>query len=84
MEKLSIKALAVAGGALWGVYMLLIAWSAWLFNWGTGFVTVMSSIYIGFTPTFLGGVIGAVWGFIDGAIAGAVIAWIYNIAAAKR
>jgi hypothetical protein len=84
MEKLNIKALAMAGGALWGVYMLLIAWSAWLFNWGTGFVTAMSSIYIGFTPTFLGGVIGAVWGFIDGAIAGAVIAWIYNIAAAKR
>jgi hypothetical protein len=83
MDKLNIKALAIAGGVLWSLYMLLVGWSAWLFNWGTGFVSTMASIYIGFTPTFVGGIIGAVWAFIDGVIAGAVIAWVYNRTAGK-
>jgi hypothetical protein len=84
MEKLNIKALALAGGVLWGLYMLLIGWAAWLFGWGTGFVTAMSSVYIGFHPTFFGAIAGAIWGFADGAIAGAIIAWVYNAAARKR
>jgi hypothetical protein len=83
MNKLNIKALCLAGGVLWGFYMLFIGWFAWLLGWGTAFVVTMSSVYIGFTPTFLGGVIGAIWGFVDGAVAGAIIAWVYNLAATK-
>ncbi len=78
MGKLNIKALAIAGGVLWSLYMLGIGWLSWLFNWGTNFVTAMSSVYIWFKPTFFGAIIGAVWGFIDGSIAGAIIAWVYN------
>ena len=37
----------------------------------------------GLCPTFLGGIIGAIWAFIDGAIAGAIIAWVYNKVAPK-
>jgi hypothetical protein len=84
MDRLNVKAFAIAGGLLWGIYMLMIGWAAWLFNWGTAFVATMSSIYIGFRPTFLGGVIGAVWGFFDGAVAGAIIAWVYNGVAKKK
>jgi hypothetical protein len=83
MEKLNVKALALACGVLWGLYMLCIGWAAWLIAWGTGFVTAMSSVYIGFAPTFLGGIIGAIWGVVDGAVAGAIIAWVYNKAARK-
>ncbi len=82
MEKLNVKALAVGLGASWGVCMLFVGWVS-IFGWGTKFVEMMSSVYIGFTPTFLGGIIGAVWGFIDGAIGGAIIAVVYN-AIAKR
>jgi hypothetical protein len=84
MDRLNVKALAIAGGVLWGMYMLLIGWAAWLFNWGTGFVVAMSSVYIGFRPTFFGGIVGAVWGFIDGAVAGAIISWVYNSVATKK
>jgi hypothetical protein len=84
MDRFNVKALSIAGGVLWGMYMLLIGWAAWLFNWGSGFVAAMSSVYIGFRPTFFGGIVGAVWGFIDGAVAGAIIAWVYNSVAKKK
>jgi hypothetical protein len=84
MGKLNVKALAIAGGVMWGVYMLFIGWFSWLFNWGTNFVVAMSSVYIWFRPTFIGGIIGAIWGFLDGAFAGAIIAWVYNMAAKKN
>ncbi len=45
---------------------------------GTTFVSAFSNLYIGYGPTFVGGIIGAVWGFFDGAVAGAVIALVYN------
>lgn len=83
MNKLNIKALAVAGGILWGLYMLFIGWSAWLLGWGTDLVATISSLYIGFEPTFVGGIIGAIWGLVDGAIAGGIIAWVYNVATGK-
>lgn len=84
MEKLNVKALALGGGVLWALYMLLLGWLAWIFGWGTGLVTTMSALYIGFHPTFFGGIVGGIWGFVDGAIAGAIIAWVYNSAARKR
>ena len=83
MEKLNIKALAVGLGVSWAVCMLFLGWVS-IFGWGTKFVEMMSSVYIGFTPTFLGGIIGAVWGFIDGAIGGAIIAFVYNAIAKKK
>ena len=82
MDRLNIRALALAGGVLWGLYMLFIGWAS-MFGWGTNFVATMSSLYIGFRSTFIGSIIGAIWGFVDGAIAGAIIAWVYNMAAKK-
>ena len=83
MEKLSVKGLAVGLGVSWAVCMLFVGWTS-IFGWGVKFVETMSSVYIGFTPTFLGGAIGAIWGFVDGAIGGAIIALIYNAIVRKR
>ena len=77
MEKLNVKALAVGIGVLWAIYVLFIGWVA-AFGWGTELVTVLSSLYIGYSASFVGGIIGGIWAFIDGAIAGAIIAWVYN------
>jgi len=77
VEKLSVRGLAVGLGVFWAVCMLFIGWAS-MFGWGVRFVEMMASVYIGFEPTFLGGIIGAIWGFIDGAIGGAIIAIVYN------
>ena len=83
MEKLSVKGLAISLGAAWALCMLFIGWVS-IFGWATNIVEVMSPVYIGFKPTFLGGIIGAAWGFVDGAIGGLIIALIYNAVAKKK
>lgn len=83
MKKLNVKALAIALGVSWAVYILFIGWAS-IFGWGTKFVEMMSSVYIGFTSTFLGGIVGAIWGFIDGALGGAIIALVYNAIVRKE
>ncbi len=83
MGKLNVKALAVALGASWAICVLFLGWVS-IFGWGTKIVEMMASVYIGFAPTFLGSVIGAGWAFVDGAIGGAIIAFVYNAIIKKR
>ncbi len=83
MEKLNVKGLAIGLGVAWSFCMLFIGWAS-IFGWSANIVEVMSSVYIGFKPTFLGGIIGAAWGFVDGAIGGLIIAIIYNAVAKKK
>lgn len=77
MNKLSANALGVGAGILWAIYVFFCGITA-IFGWGTALVTTLSSLYIGYSASFGGAIIGAVWGFVDGYIAGAVVAWIYN------
>jgi len=80
MDKLRIIPLAVAFGAVWALGVLFLGWAA-AFGWGTALVEMMGSLYLGYGASFLGGIVGALWAFVDGAIAGALIAVIYNVAA---
>ncbi|MDH3230496.1 MAG: bacteriophage holin [Alphaproteobacteria bacterium] len=82
MERLKIIPLAVAFGAVWALGVLFLAFAA-AFGWGTALVELLASLYLGYEASFLGGVIGALWAFVDGAIAGALIALVYNLAAGK-
>ena len=78
MNKCQPLALGVAIGVLWAVYVFLLAIIA-MFDWGTDMVRVLASLYIGYEASIIGAIIGAVWAFADGFIAGFVIAWIYNL-----
>jgi len=69
MERLSVKGLAVGLGASWGLCMLFVGWAS-IFGWGTEFLEVTASIYIGFSASFVGGIVGMIWGFVDGAVGG--------------
>ena len=77
MDRLNVKALAGGLGVSWALCILLAGWASAL-GWGERFVEVMSSVYIGYASSFFGGIIGAAWGLIDGALGGAVIAIVYN------
>ena len=83
MEKLNVKALAVALGLTWGFLVLCMGWTS-AFGWGTRLVEVMSSVYIGYAPSFIGGIIGALWGLFDGAVGGLIIALVYNAIARTK
>ena len=75
---LSIRACGLTLGIFGGASMFLLAW--WLILTGNaeGPTTLFERIYIGYSFTPMGSVIGAVWGFIDWGIAGAIFAWLYN------
>jgi hypothetical protein len=80
MNKCQPLPLGIAIGVLWAVYVLFVGIVA-MFGWGVGLVEALSSLYIGYAASIIGAIIGAIWAFVDGFIAGVVIAWIYNLAA---
>ena len=78
MAKLDIKAFGLALGIVWGAAMFLLGLTTMWWNWGEGLQFIFGTLYIGYKPTFLGSIIGGVWGFIDAGIGGVVVAWLYN------
>ncbi|MDH4260171.1 MAG: hypothetical protein OEW16_07685 [Gammaproteobacteria bacterium] len=79
--KMNIKALAIAIGVVWSACVLLVgvAHLVWP-GYGVAFLDLVASIYPGFHPAngFVAMIVGALYALIDGAIGGAVIAWLYN------
>jgi len=76
--RLDPKALALAGGILWGAGAALLAWIAMATNMALPIVELLSHGYIGMAPTFVGGLIAGAWGFIDAGIGCWLFAHIYN------
>jgi hypothetical protein len=80
---LSIKALAVAGAVLWGGCFLLTGIANLAFpSYGVAFLELGASLYPGYAgPVGFGSVIVVtLYALLDGAVAGAVFAWVYNFA----
>jgi len=76
--KLNVKAFALTAGILWGAAVFIA--TVWLLAMGSGGSTIslLGNFYLGYSFSPLGAVIGLVWGFVDGAICGALFAWLYN------
>jgi len=72
------KALALTLGGTWGGGVFLLGLMAAFLEWGTPMVELLGSVYLGYGPTPVGSLIGLVWAFIDGAIGGFILAWVYN------
>ena len=49
-------------------------------GYGQGFLEVMASVYPGYhaTSNFGDVIVGTLYGLVDGAVGGAVVAWLYN------
>jgi hypothetical protein len=78
MAKLDVRAFGLALGLVWGGAMLLLGVVDIFTPWGDGIGAIMSTAYIGYSPTPLGSVIGGLWGFCDAGVGGVVTAWLYN------
>ena len=78
MAKLDVKALALSLGIVWGACLLIMGLIASVFDWGVTFIALMSTLYVGYNASFLGAIIGGIWGFFDAGIGGLVIALLYN------
>lgn len=79
--KLSIKALTYACAIVWGLAVLLVGVANLLWPpYGAAFLGLVSSIYPGYkaVANLANVVVGTLYALVDGAIGGAVFAWIYN------
>ncbi len=82
--KLSVKALAITAGVLWGAAIFLtgIANLIWP-GYGLAFLELAESLYPGYGIGGFGSVIVAtLYAILDAAVAGAIFAWLYNRLAA--
>ena len=81
--KLNIAAFALAFGIWSGGGIFLMTW--WLLGLGAeaGTMSFLETAYPGYAMSPLGSFVGMVWGFIDGGICGAILAWLYNLFAKR-
>ncbi len=76
--KLDVRAFAVSCAFVWGFGLLLATWWIIAYDGPSDQATFLGSIYRGYTITLVGGLVGFIWALIDGLIAGAIFALIYN------
>ena len=77
-------ALATAVGTLWGGAILLIGLAEFLWpDYGRAFLELAASIYPGYDAGRSASqvLLGAGYGFVDGAVGGFLLAWIHNLVA---
>lgn len=76
---LNIRAFALAF-AVWSAGgLFLLTWWLILLGAGPGTMSFLETAYPGYSMTAAGSLAGMVWAAIDGAVFGAVLAWLYNV-----
>ncbi len=80
--KLDVRAMAISVGLIWGVLAMFLVGLANLIwsGYGQGFLDVMATVYPDYNATASFGqvIVGMAYGMVDGAICGALFAWLYN------
>ena len=75
---LNAKNLGIAGGIVWGAAVLIVTLVSVGTGYGVAFLTLLASLYPGYSISVVGAVIGLIYGFIDAFIGLYIFAWIYN------
>lgn len=78
---LSVRGLALTSAIFWGGSILLVGLVALAApGYGDAFLEICASIYPGYDHTGGSGdlLVGSLYGLVDGAVGGALFAWIYN------
>jgi hypothetical protein len=83
-KRLSVKSMATAAAVLWAGAVLFVAVGNILApDYGEDFLEILSSIYPGYDgdPEAGSAVLVTFYALLDGAVFGAVLAWLYNLSA---
>lgn len=70
--------MAMAMGLVFAIGTLVMGWYSALTGRADVMIQMMGTVYVGFGPTFLGAIVGAIWAFIEGAIFGYLLSFFYN------
>ncbi len=85
--RFNIIALAITTGLFWGAAILLVSLANLIWpEYGVALLDVAASVYPGYQAgTGIGSVIvGTLYALVDGAVAGAIFAWLYNFVASRH
>ena len=78
MFLINSKSLGLAGGVIWGVFIMLVTWITLLTGCGFVFLSTLADLYPGYSISFLGSIVGLIWGFVAGFIKLYALGWLYN------
>ncbi len=84
--RLDMKASTIAVAILWGAVVFLVGIGNLIFTgYGEAFLQMVASLYPGYhaTASFGQVIVGTLYALVDGAIAGLVVSWLYNLLAAR-
>ena len=76
--RIDVKTFALTCALFWGVGLFAMTWWIIAFGGATGDMTFLGRVYLGYSITPVGSLIGLVWAFLDALIAGAIFAWLHN------
>ena len=85
--KFNLTAMAFAGGLVWGGAILCVAVANLVWpTYGRALLDVVASVYPGYHPgSGASSVItGSLYALVDGAVAGALFGWLYNLLTRSR
>ncbi len=78
-HKIKPLALGLSLGIVWGVVLFSTTWLSYFTGYGRLMLDVLAgSIYPGYSISPLGSFLGLFYGFIDLAVMGTLVGWIYN------
>jgi len=75
---LDAKNFGLAGAILFGAVMFILTIISAATGYANQFLMLVSTIYPGYTVTYLGSLVGLIYGVIDGFIGCYIFVWIYN------
>jgi hypothetical protein len=76
--KLRVRAFALATGIVWGFGIFAVTLWAVIASRGLTLAHI-EGYYLGYTVSVGGAFVGLIWGFVNGFVAGALLAWLYGI-----
>ena len=76
--KLNIKALALSMGITWGLVVFLLTIWFLVMGYNGTFLSKLGSVYLGYSVSLFGAVVGFAYGFVDGFFGGMLIGYLYN------
>ncbi|WP_337872707.1 hypothetical protein [Ignavibacterium sp.] len=72
------RAFGLSIGVVMGLSVMLLTWILLLRNSPGEIMSKLNSVFLGYSYSWGGGVIGFIWGLIFGFILGVLIVWLYD------
>ena len=75
--RLNVCCFGLAVGVVWAAGIFFMGLLA-IDGYGAELVRMIGGLYVGYSASFVGSLIGAAWALLDGFIGGVILAWLYN------